>query len=510
MAQQIRFCKTVDGVRIAFACTGSGPAIVCPPPWIGHLELGWESPSVRSFFETLAQHHTIVRYDRHGTGLSDRHRVEFTLQSELNQLAAVVDALNLDRFALFSSSYAGAIGIAYAAQQAARVSHLLLYGTQAKWPAELKAEVRDAIIALVRAHWGMGSQTIADLVLPDATAEMTRWLALFQQKSAEAEMAARMYQFAIDLNVTELLAKVAVPTLVIHRRDDRSVPVGAGRELAAMIAGARFVLLDGESHPPYFGDSQSVLRAIFEFLGDPYEAQPALAGPDSEKIASINADQHHGELGSSASIGGNGTTAHEKPSIEAIFQRQGDFWNIAFAGKTCMLKRAKGMQYLEQLLRHPGHEFHALELASAENAPAGHAATGSETPGPARNALDGDAGVQLDPAAKAAYRQRLQELREDLAEAQRFNDSGRVEKTSAEIEFLTNELARAVGLGGRDRRAASNAERARIKVAKAIKAALGRIDENNPDLGRHLSVTIKTGIFCSYNPDPLSPTQWRF
>ncbi len=507
MAQQIRFCKTVDGVRIAYACTGSGPVIVCPPPWIGHLELGWESPQIRSFFETLSANHTIVRYDRHGTGLSDRHRVEFSLQSELNQLDAVVTALGLERFALFSSSYAGAVGIAYAVQAPERVSHLILYGTQAKWPAELKPEVRDAIIALVRAHWGMASRTIADMTLPDASAETIRWLALFQQKSAEAEMAARMYKFALDLNVTDLLPRIAVPTLVLHRRGDHSIPVDSGRELAAMIPGARFALLDGESHPPYFGDSRSVLEHIFDFLGDRDER---IAVSDTDQGTPSSSPKPSQVLNANGSNGTHKSEPADEKSAAGSFRRQGDFWNVSYAGKVCLLKHVKGMQYLEQLLRHPAHEFHALELASLEAAdPAERSAPELELLGKS-DALQDDAGVQLDSEAKAAYRRRLVEIREDLADAQRCNDPGRVQKANAEIEFLTDELARAVGLGGRDRRAASNTERARIKVSKAIKGAIGRIEENNPDLGRHLNVTIRTGSFCSYNPDPLSPPLWRF
>jgi non-specific serine/threonine protein kinase len=120
----------------------------------------------------------------------------------------------------------------------------------------------------------------------------------------------------------------------------------------------------------------------------------------------------------------------------------------------------------------------------------------------------GDAGEILDPRAKAQYRRRLEDLREALEEAERFNDRERAARARAEIEFLSQELASAVGLGGRDRKAASAVERARLNVTLAIRAALRRIAEHSPSLGRHLQTTLRTGKFCSYTPDPRVPISW--
>ncbi len=121
----------------------------------------------------------------------------------------------------------------------------------------------------------------------------------------------------------------------------------------------------------------------------------------------------------------------------------------------------------------------------------------------------GDAGAMLDPAAKAAYKRRLDELREELEEAREFNDPGRAEKAEQEIEFLTRELARAVGLSGRDRKAGSHAERSRVKVTKAIRVALSHIANACPELGQYLETTIKTGEFCVYTPDPRALVPWQ-
>lgn len=187
------------------------------------------------------------------------------------------------------------------------------------------------------------------------------------------------------------------------------------------------------------------------------------------------------------------------------FRREGEYWIVAFDGATYQLRDSKGMRYLARLLAHPGQEQHALDLARTEDL--GDAAQ-SPQPGLMTDGL-GDAGARLDPEAKAAYRHRLEELRSELEEAEGFNDSERAARARHEIEFLTDELAAAVGLGGRDRRAASSAERARLSVTRAIRSALARIAEQSPELGRHLDATIRTGIFCSYNPDPRVPMVWE-
>lgn len=144
----------------------------------------------------------------------------------------------------------------------------------------------------------------------------------------------------------------------------------------------------------------------------------------------------------------------------------------------------------------------------------GTEASGQTTAEVSQRALPGTrldaAGGGLDPQAKAEYKQRLLDLREELQEAEAFNDEGRIERLREEIDFLTQELTSAVGLGGRDRKAASHAERARINVTRTIYAALKKITESHPILGRSLSDSIRTGIYCSYIPDPRYPLIWEF
>jgi hypothetical protein len=189
-----------------------------------------------------------------------------------------------------------------------------------------------------------------------------------------------------------------------------------------------------------------------------------------------------------------------------VFRREGEYWTLVFDQDAFRLRDAKGMQYLAKLLAEPGREFHALDLVGGISVASPRPTEGNVR---SRGEALGHAGEILDPQAKAAYRRRLGEIEEDLSEAEALGDADRAERARTEREFLTAELAAAVGLGGRDRLAASASERARVNVTRAIKSALGRIQQHSPSLGRHLSTTIRTGTFCSYEPDPRLPVTWQ-
>jgi hypothetical protein len=196
-----------------------------------------------------------------------------------------------------------------------------------------------------------------------------------------------------------------------------------------------------------------------------------------------------------------------------VFRREGEYWTVVFGGSVVRLKDTKGLRHLARLLAHPGREFHAVDLEAAEvqpprAAPVGRRGRAGGDELPVRPDL-GDAGVLLDATAKAAYQARLVELRAELEEAESFHDPARAAKARHEMDFLVGELAQAVGLGGRDRRAASHAERARLNASRAIRAAIANLAEANPSLGRHLAATVHTGRYCSYTPDPRAPITWE-
>jgi len=207
----------------------------------------------------------------------------------------------------------------------------------------------------------------------------------------------------------------------------------------------------------------------------------------------------------------------QKPSPEPttsddIFRKEADFWTIAYEGNVFRLKDSKGLHFIAYLLGNPNKECHVSEIMAAVE---GALEAPAALPSARRAELDvshsglGDAGPMLDAKAKVEYRHRLSDLQSELEEARTFNDLGRVARAEQEIEFITGELARSLGLGGRDRRAASGTDRARQNLTKAIKATMKRIAKANAPLGRHLSSTIKTGIFCSYSPDPRHSGSWQ-
>jgi hypothetical protein len=194
-----------------------------------------------------------------------------------------------------------------------------------------------------------------------------------------------------------------------------------------------------------------------------------------------------------------------------LFRREGEYWTIVLDGHVCRLKDAKGLRFISHLVDHPGREFHVLDLAAAvEGVGEAPTAAGKATLGEGQVASAGlgDAGAMLDDRAKASYRAKLEELAEDLDEAERFGDTERAARAREMIEFITDELTAAVGLGRRDRKAASHAERQRLRVTKAIKSSVAKLAECDPSVGRHFAISIKTGSFCSYTPDPDRPVTW--
>jgi hypothetical protein len=175
----------------------------------------------------------------------------------------------------------------------------------------------------------------------------------------------------------------------------------------------------------------------------------------------------------------------------ARLRREGDLWSVACESELTRLKDTKGIVYLLELLRHPGREFHALDLGGAE-----HLRTG-------------DAGELLDADARSAYKARLEELHGELDEAEEFHDIGRTARLREEMDVLAGELARASGLGGRVRKAGSDAERARLNVTRALRKVVRKIQAECPVLGRHLDRSVQTGLFCAYEPDPTFPVEWE-
>ena len=267
MKPSIQFVKRKDGVKIAYSKFGEGKPLVYPAPWVTDLSFFLEDPTISQFFEWLAQEKTVILYDKHGCGQSDRDRKKFDLEAELLDLEAVVDHLNLDQVILFGVSMAGAVSIAYTARHPEKVTHLIIYGSFANGEAVAKEEVKSALISLVRASWGMGSKALADLFIPGADTEQLQVFAKFQRNSSTPEVAANLLALTYSINVTELLSEINTPTLVLHRESDKIMTMELGRQLAAKIPNARFKVLKGSIHLPWLGESKEIIEEIFKFLG---------------------------------------------------------------------------------------------------------------------------------------------------------------------------------------------------------------------------------------------------
>jgi tetratricopeptide (TPR) repeat protein len=308
---------------------------------------------------------------------------------------------------------------------------------------------------------------------------------------------------------------------------DELTRVAARFESKALVAGAslaqgRVRLAEGDPA----GAERFCVEAVrlWSEVGAPYEAALARAGFADALRASGN--EHRAALELEAARTGldrieAGRTAGDPVSIERddgaeelpitdlnMFRREGDYWSVVFEGRTTRVRDLKGIRYLVRLLADPGREIHALDLVAAESGRVAAAVSGRAAG--LSNTGPGDAGEMLDARAKDAYRRRLAEIEDDIEQAHAFGDPERAAQAEAERDFLVRELSRAVGLSGRDRRAASTTERARVSVTRAVRQAIARVGEHHPALGEHLDRTIRTGTYCAYVPDPRAPAAWRF
>jgi class 3 adenylate cyclase/pimeloyl-ACP methyl ester carboxylesterase len=275
--QQINYCRAFDGVRLAWSKVGSGPPLVKTANWMNHVEYDWDSSFLRHFFIGLARDFTLLRYDARGNGMSDWDVDEVSLDAWVSDIEAVVDAAGLDRFPLLGMSQGCATSVAFAVRHPERVTHLVLYGGFARGAyrrAKNEAELQKAkaLATLIRTGWGDDSpvyrQLFSSMFMPGGTPEQLQKFTERQRKTTTAECAYRYFETTRNLDVTELLPKVAVPTLVMHVRDDQIQPFEAGRELAAGIPGARFVAMQGQNHILLEQDpaTERVLEEIKLFL----------------------------------------------------------------------------------------------------------------------------------------------------------------------------------------------------------------------------------------------------
>lgn len=291
-SDQIRFCTSSDRLRIAFASCGIGSPVVKAANWLTHIEFDRSSPVWRHWIDELSRGHTLVRYDKRGCGLSDWDASEFSVDAWVQDLAAVVDAAGLERFALVGLSQGGAVAIAYATRYPARVSHLVLCGAFARgrfqW--SKSSDERDEYemaIRLAEIGWDRDNpafrQTFGTQLLPDGTREQHHSFTEMMRLSTSGQTAGRVLRAVGKLDVTAQAAQVRCPALVFHARNDARVPYEEGLLIASLIPGARFVPLESRNHvlleeEPAWGTFKEELRRFLPAAGSASNAAMARAG----------------------------------------------------------------------------------------------------------------------------------------------------------------------------------------------------------------------------------------
>ena len=280
MEPRIQYAQTTDGVSIAFWALGQGPALVHMPLVFSHIQMEWQIPECRRWYERLAEKRMLVRYDHRGVGLSDRDRTDYSGDTLMLELEAVVHRLGLEKFALLGLQTSGPTAIAYAARHPERVSHLILWCAYARASDWSRLPKVQAVRALMDKDWTFYTEAVAHSLLGWSEGEPARRYAALIRESITQQTLQAAVQAINEGDVTFVLPQVRSPTLVLHRRQ-YALDVDVARGLASRIPDARLVLLEGESAAPYLGDMEAALAAVDEFLGEGQEvagAQLASAG----------------------------------------------------------------------------------------------------------------------------------------------------------------------------------------------------------------------------------------
>lgn len=355
MKQDIRFCTAPDGVTLAYASSGSGPPLVRVANWLTHLDLDWKSPLWSHWFREFSDHHTLLRYDQRGAGLSDRSVDELSMDAWLRDLETIVDDACLDRFPLLGFCQGGAIALAYAVKHPGRVSHLVLFDSYSRGdlvdgtPLEKIKETK-ALTSMIEAGWGREDTDVfhrvfSGLLIPNGSVKDHQWLAELQRQAASPAMAARLWEAYNLIDVEEMARKVTAPTLVFHVKGDKVVPFEDGRRLASLIPGARFVPLQGENHilledePAWERFLDDVLNFIDSgkenATGDFNRAFPELTSRELEVLDQISKGFNNSEIAKELFISPKTVRNH----IHNIFSKL----RVDSRGKAIVLAREAGL-----------------------------------------------------------------------------------------------------------------------------------------------------------------------
>jgi pimeloyl-ACP methyl ester carboxylesterase/DNA-binding CsgD family transcriptional regulator len=301
MDQDIRFCE-LGGRRIAYATCGEGLPIVFGAKYVSHLEEEWDDELARTFYEELAQRHTVVRYDRLGAGVSERDIGEPpSIELDTRVLRTVIDATGGGPVTMFACSCSSMETARLACETPELVDRVVFFGSFVSRD-DLPEATRRSLVDFARVNWGLAAQMLAGLIAPHASGDQIAAITRHKRRGADAELAAAFLELELFSDARPYLAGITMPTLVLHRRGDRAVPIARGRELAALLPNARFTALTGDSHLPYFDDQREVQRALAGFLDDQPEAvngDSPLSRREAEVLRLVAAGLSNREIASS-------------------------------------------------------------------------------------------------------------------------------------------------------------------------------------------------------------------
>ena len=340
--QKIRFLHADDGVKLAWAESGSGPLLVKAANWLTHLEFEWESPVWRHWLRFFSEHFRYVRYDERGCGLTDWQVGDLSIDRWTADLASVIEAAHpTGPIALLGISQGAAACIQYAVRNPERVSHMILYGAYARGTFyrdnPVAAEEYRLVIEAIRIGWGKENPTFRQLFtsrfIPEGTMEQLKWFNELCRKTTSSEVASQLMKMRAKINVVDLLDQVRVPTLVIHGREDNIVPVNEGRMLASAIRDAQFVELESKNHVLLEDEPawRRFQQAVLEFVGVTDEKQTddpfaALSSREREILRLITEGLANAEIGTRLSISEKTVRNH----ISSVYDKLG-VWSRAQA-----------------------------------------------------------------------------------------------------------------------------------------------------------------------------------
>lgn len=286
MNQNIRFCRSTDGVKLAYAVSGEGPPLVMSATWLSHLERQWQSLAWQPWLNAFSSNHKLLRYDSRGCGLSDRDAGDLSFEAWVQDFECVIEAASFRRFDLLATCWGGPVAIEYAAQHPERVNRLILYGTYGRGRLVRSDRPKEAdkarvLLDLTKLGWGRENhaflQVWASHFQPGGTLEHLRSWCDQQSAATSAETAVRLLRIGWNSDVTDAARKIRCPVLMLHAERDAVVPIDEGRLLASLIPNCRFVPLDSENHMPLANEPawSRLLDEMQRFLAAPSAAPAA-------------------------------------------------------------------------------------------------------------------------------------------------------------------------------------------------------------------------------------------